>query len=328
MSPDKSGSPSHQQRSRADRQESVLAGRYVLAGRIGAGGLGVVFKAWDVQLSDWVALKFLSDRLSGDANAELCMASEATITAALSHPNICRSFGFASTDDGRPFIVMQYCEGTTLKRVLETGPLSVGDAVAIAAQVADGVAYLHRRKVVHSDIKPANVMVTPDGVKLIDFGLSTAPVSPRRPLPGSATPGTPAYMAPEQSKGLAADARSDMWALGVVLFEMLTGRTPFKGSYAEAMSYAVRHDPVPALRAARAPIPTALARLVLQLLEKNPEKRYADACSLARELRRLKTLSTGIGPRAPGRRHDHDWHNDLPLSGDRAVGYRGHGCRV
>jgi serine/threonine-protein kinase len=297
---------------------------------IGNGGLGVVFKAWDLQSSEWVALKFLSDRLRGDPNAELCLAAEATITSAFRHPNVCGSFGFASTNDGRPFIVMQYCEGTTLKRVLEAGPLAVGDAVAIAAQIADGVAYLHRRKVVHSDIKPANIMVMPDGVKLIDFGLSTAPVSKRRALPGSATPGTPAYMAPEQSRGLAPDTRSDMWALGVVLFEMLTGQTPFKGSYSEAIWYSVRHDPVPTLRVpgTHIPIPTALVRLVRQLLDKNPEKRYADACSLARELRRLKTRSSRFGPHAPGRRHDHDWHNDLPLPGDRAVGYRGDGCCV
>jgi serine/threonine protein kinase len=314
------------QREGADRLAGTRIGHYEIVAILGTGGMGMVFKAWDLRLSRWVALKFLSSRLRRDVIAQECLASEARIASALHHRNICTIHDFDSTDDGDRFIVMAYCDGQTLKRLLEAGALTARQAVTFAVQIADALAYLHGRGVVHGDVKPANVMVTAHGLKLLDFGLATAPSSPRCALRGSPTPGTAAYMAPEQARGHQGDARSDLWALGVVLFEMLTGRVPFNGPYAEAVSYAIRHDPLPRMRGTGTHISTALERFVCRLLAKNPKNRYPTAPALACELRTI--LSTATASEESGRRLRHDWHDNFPLPSHVTVGYRRDGHRV
>jgi serine/threonine protein kinase len=274
----------------------LLAGtrisHYEIVAAVGGGGMGVVYKARDLKLGRSVALKFLPRQFHRDDMARQRLIAEARIASALDHRNICTIHNIDWTADGQLFIVMAYYEGKTLKQRLEEGVLPIAQALNVAGQIADGLAYLHGRTIVHCDIKPSNVMVTDDGIKILDFGLAHAPNAPQCALPGSTTPGTAVYMAPEQARGQQGDARSDIWALGVVLFEMLTGRVPFAGAYPEAISYAIRHDSPAAMRVAETSIPAAVERLVLQLLEKNPDRRYQNASELASQLRALEMQLT------------------------------------
>src|SRR6185369_10033145 len=209
--------------------------------------MGVVYKARDVKLGRAVALKFLPPQWSHDDSAKQRFVREAQAASATHHRNICVIHNIEETADGRLFIVMAYYEGETLKQKLERGPLPVADALEIAAEIAEGLAKAHAQGVVHRDVKPGNLMITDDGVKVLDFGLAKFADSLQLTMAGS-TVGTVAYMSPEQARGEEADARSDVWALGVVLYEMLTGGVPFKGSYPEATFHAIKNEPVPPLR--------------------------------------------------------------------------------
>src|SRR5688500_14608432 len=203
--------------------------------------MGVVYAARDTKLGRRVALMFLPQQWSHDEGAKQRFIREAQAASATHHPNICIVHDIDSADDGQLFIVMGYCEGPTLKQRLESGPLPIDEALDIATQVADGLAKAHGQGVVHRDIKPGNVILTEDGVRIVDFGLATFVDALQLTAQGS-TIGTAAYMSPEQVRGEQADARADVWALGVVLYEMLTGHVPFRGAYAEAIGYAIRHD--------------------------------------------------------------------------------------
>src|SRR5262249_40883225 len=198
--------------------------------------MGVVYSARDTKLGRLVALKFLPPQWSHDEAAKQRVSREAQAASATNHRNICVIHDIDQTEDGQLFIVMAYYEGQTLKQKLESGPQPVAEALDIAAEVAEGLAKAHGQGVVHRDIKPANLMVTEDGVKILDFGLAKFADALQLTLPGS-TVGTIAYMSPEQARGEEADPRSDIWALGIVMFEMLTGETPFKGAYPEAIFY-------------------------------------------------------------------------------------------
>jgi serine/threonine protein kinase len=259
---------------------------------LGVGAMGVVYKAWDVEYRRLVALKFLGAAFEADPAAQLWLAAEARLASSLIHRNICTVHGFEVTADRRPFIVLEYCDGVTLQRLLRSGPMPIARALDVATQLADALAYLHHRGITHGDIKPGNVMVPADRIKLLDFGLATArSARPPRPL-ASPTRGTLAYMAPELFRGEAASSRSDLWALGVVLFEMLAGKKPFPGLYREAISYAVRHEPLPRIRAQAAAVPAAIERIVMRLLDKDPRRRYLSAAAVARDLRALTPTAT------------------------------------
>lgn len=271
--------------------------RFELADVLGTGAMGVVYKAWDREHRRSVALKFLGRSFAADPAARLWLAAEGRLASTLSHRNICRVHGVEMTADGRPFMVMECCEGATLQRLLRGGLMPIAHALDIAAQLADALAYLRYQGVTHGDIKPGNVIVTADGVKLLDFGLALARGARPRRMPTPATRGTLAYMAPEQFRGQAASPKSDLWALGVVLFEMLTGTKPFPGLYREAISYAVRHQPMPRLRTQVPAISAALEGLVGQLLQKDPRRRCPSAAALAYDLRALTPIA------APARLH-------------------------
>jgi Tfp pilus assembly protein PilF len=275
---------------------------YEIVAKLGGGGMGVVYQARDTRLGRLVALKFLPQQWSHDENAKQRFVREAQAASATDHAHICTVHDIGSTDDGQLFIVMAYYDGQTLKQKLEAGGsrpetagagLEVDEALRIAGQIAEGLAKAHAQAVVHRDIKPGNLMLTEDGVKILDFGLAKFADSLQLTIAGS-TLGTVAYMSPEQSRGEEADARSDIWAVGVVLYEMLTGELPFKGAYPEAVSYAIRNDQPAPLVGRKPEITPEIERLVFRLLEKDPAARYQNAREVARDVRLLQGFSVPL----------------------------------
>ncbi len=254
--------------------------------QLGAGGMGVVYLAEDLRLGRRVALKFLPPQaLPGDEELAR-FRREARTAASLSHPNVCTIFEI-DEHDGRPFIAMELVEGRTLAALIAEGPLPLARALDIAVQVADGLIAAHARGIVHRDLKPANVMVTGAGLaKIMDFGLACAGEGTRLTREGS-TLGTVAYMAPEQARGEAVDRRADLWALGALIYEMLTGRRPFRGEHDPAVVYAILHEEPEPPTALRTGVPLELERIVLKALCKRPEDRYQHADDLRADLRRL-----------------------------------------
>ena len=205
---------------------------YKITEKLGEGGMGVVYKAEDIKLKRPVALKFLAPHLLRDDEGRKRFIREAQAAAALDHPNICTVYEIAEVN-GRTFIVMAFLEGEGLDKKIEGGPLTLKDALDIAIQTAQGLQAAHEKKIVHRDVKSANVMVTEEGqVRVMDFGLAQLADRTRLTETGARL-GTPAYMSPEQTRGEPVDQRTDIWSLGVVLYEMVTGQLPFKGDVEE-----------------------------------------------------------------------------------------------
>ena len=260
---------------------------------IGAGGMGVVYRAEDTRLGRDVALKFLLPYHSLDAGAKTRFLREAHLIAALDHPNLCTVYEAGTDDNARFFIAMALYPGETLKaRMTRDGPMPAGEAIEIAKQIAEGLRCAHEAGIVHRDLKPGNVILLPDRtVKILDFGLAKA--QDQSLSESGARFGTVSYMSPEQIRGEVADARSDLWALGVVLYEMLIGRKPFGGEQDIAIAHAILHDaPVP-LIVHRRDLPAALEDLVLRLLQMDPTRRYATASQLVSELASVDTAAEG-----------------------------------
>ena len=257
--------------------------RYELRDVIGSGGMAVVHRAWDAALGRAVALKFLPAHLVGDAHARERFRVEAQAAAALDHPNICTIHEIGETDDGRLFIAMPCYEGETVRDRLRRGPLPAAEAIALARQAADGLAKAHERGIVHRDVKPANLMVTVDGVvKILDFGI--AKLSDVTLTRTGAQPGTLPYMSPEQLGEGTVDARTDVWSLGVVLYEMLAGARPFGGDSGASLRERIL-DAEPRwaeLREAR--VPDALEGVLRAALAKRVDERYASMRELALDL--------------------------------------------
>ena len=268
-------------------------GQYQILARIGGGGMGVVYSARAARLGRIVALKFLPPQWSHDASAKDRFVREAQAASATNHPNICTIHDIETADDGQLFIVMAYYDGETLKKRLESGPLPIEEALDVATQVADGLAKAHAQSVVHRDIKPGNLILTEDGVRILDFGLATFADALKLTAENAAL-GTVAYMSPEQVRGQLADARTDVWAAGAVLYETLTGHPPFRGSHAEAIGYAVRNEQPTPIRAERPEVAEEVEQLVFRALHKEPSVRYASGRELARALRQVRGLSVPL----------------------------------
>lgn len=260
---------------------------YKILEKIGAGGMGEVYLAEDTKLGRKVALKFLPAELSRDSQASRRFTREARAASALEHPNICSVHSIESTRDGRMFICMSYCEGESLKDVIARGPVSAEEAVKIAVKIAEGLAAAHKADVVHRDVKPANIIVNENrGVKIIDFGLAKLAGASRVTKDG-ATVGTIGYKSPEQVRGDDVDGRADIWSLGMVLFEMLTGESAFGGEFGQATVQSILNEAPRQVTDLSREVPAALGRIVDRCLQKNPDDRYGTARELADDLDRV-----------------------------------------
>jgi serine/threonine protein kinase/Tol biopolymer transport system component len=282
-------------------------GHYRVLDYLGGGGMGVVYKAEDLRLARTLALKFLPPELTRDPEAKARFLQEARAASSLDHPNICTIHEVGETDDGRLFLAMPCYDGQTLRQKLAAGRLSIDEATDVAAQIARGLAKAHKSGIVHRDIKPANLIVTDDGVvKILDFGLAKLAGAAAITRTGSSI-GTPAYMSPEQARGGEVDPRTDLWSLGVVLYEMVAGKKPFGGEQEQAILYALLNEEPKPLSAHRPEVPAELERIVSGLLQKNPADRYPTVEAALADLKALRnepvtaTVRSHVGP-AVGRR--------------------------
>jgi pimeloyl-ACP methyl ester carboxylesterase/tRNA A-37 threonylcarbamoyl transferase component Bud32 len=268
--------------------------QYEIVERLGGGGMGVVYKARDRRLQRLVALKFLPPSVSEEPESRSRFLQEAKAIATLDHPNLCSLFDVADAAEGQLIIVMPFYEGETLKQKIARGPLPLASALDYAVQIAAGLAHAHSAGVVHRDIKPANVIVTSgERVKILDFGIAKVAAAQAKLTRTGAVLGTLTYMSPEQAGGERVDHRSDLWSLGVVLYEMLAGRPPFTGESLEALFHAILWRKPERVTALRPEVPVGLDALVHRLLEKDPADRYEDARALTAE---LEALSADVIP--------------------------------
>ncbi|MFH1221361.1 MAG: protein kinase [Candidatus Eisenbacteria bacterium] len=267
---------------------SIIAGRYRITQEVGKGGMGVVYKGEDIKLKRAVALKFLPWWLTRDDAAKERFIHEAQAASVLDHSNICTIYEIDETKDGQMFIAMAYCEGEVLKKTLERGPLNVGLALDIGIQVAAGLAEAHEAGMIHRDIKPANIMVNERGhVKIVDFGLAKLAGQTRLTVAGTVV-GTVAYMSPEQARGEEVDLRTDIWSLGVVMYEMLAGGIPFRGENDQAIIHSILNDKPEHPTKISEGLPADLERVVLRCLNKDPRERYESAADLWADLNLIR----------------------------------------
>ena len=283
---------------------------YHITEKLGEGGMGVVYKAEDTKLERTVALKFLAGHLLNDEEAKARFLREAKAAAGIHHPNICPVYEISEAE-GRTFLSMAFIEGEPLEAHIERGPLALKEALDIGRQIAEGLEAAHEKGVVHRDIKPANVMVDAKGrATIMDFGLAHLTEASRL-TKADQTMGTVAYMSPEQAQGMEVDNRSDIWALGVVLYEMVRGQRPFQGEYDQALLFEIVHQEPEPLTGVRTGVPIELELLVVKCLAKDAQDRYGHADEIAKDLRtlaeKLKSgrstiLRTGIdlGDQRPG----------------------------
>lgn len=239
--------------------------------RIGQGGMGDVYKAEDTKLNNIVALKFLPQELSRDEEAKQRFLNEARAARQLEHPNICTIYDIDETEEGQIFISMPFYEGGTLEEKIENGPLSVDEVIEIVTKIAEALSKAHKEGIIHRDIKPSNIMFTLDGaVKIVDFGL--AKVAGAKMTRTGATMGTLAYMAPEQIRGEQVDHRADIWALGVIFYEMLTGKHPFQAENEQGMFFKILNEPLK--KEQLKDLPPLLAKVITKALNKEAKDRH------------------------------------------------------
>ena len=284
--------------------EGESVSHYRILEKIGEGGMGVVYKAEDTKLGRTVALKFLAANLVSDDEGRRRFLREAKAAASLDHPNICTVHEIDEVD-GNTFIAMAFLDGRELADEIKAGPLKIERLLDIAVQAAQGLAEAHGKGVSHRDIKPANVMLTSGGRAVVtDFGLAQWSVSDSRITKEGTTLGTVAYMSPQQAEGVKVDHRTDIWSLGVVLYEMVTGRLPFRGDYEQVIVYSLLNEQPEAITGVRSGVPMELERIVNKCLEKSPDERYQRVEELLvdlRAVRRQLTSDTGLASRGSRR---------------------------
>ncbi len=260
-----------------------LAGKYKIIDVVGKGGMGIVYKAEDIKLRRNVALKFLPPELTKDKEAKERFLLEAQAAAALSHPNIC-TIHEINEEEGESFIAMEYIDGQSLKARIEKEPIKIEEVLDTVIQVAEGLNEAHSKGIVHRDIKSANIMMTDKGqAKIMDFGLAKVKGGALLTREGT-TLGTVAYMSPEQARCEDVDHRSDIWSLGVVMYEMCSGRLPFVGDREASILYSVVHEEPKPLKTIKPDIPVELQQIINRALKKKPEARYSSASELLKDL--------------------------------------------
>jgi len=272
---------------------------YKIIEELGRGGMGVVYKAQDIKLKRTVALKFLSPQLSSDPETKERFIHEAQAASALDHPNICTIYEIGETSEGESYIAMAYYDGISLRDRITEGkslqsrgkPLhqsfSISETIHISRQIACGLARAHEEGIIHRDIKPANIIITPRGeVKILDFGLAKL-AGQANITKDTSTLGTVAYMSPEQAKGEKIDHRTDIWSLGVIMYELLCGERPFKGEYEQAVIYSILNENPTPLATYRSDVPPELDNIVSKAISKLPEVRYQRAEEIISNLDRI-----------------------------------------
>jgi len=270
---------------------ALVAGKYKIVEEVGRGGMGIVYKAEDLRLKRFVALKFLPPELTDTPEVKARFLVEAQAAAALSHSNICTIYEVGESE-GRSYIAMEYVEGETLRHRVRKGPLEPGEVVDIVSQVAAGLAEAHGKGIIHRDVKSANIMVTAKGrAKVMDFGL--AKLQGGSSLTRSRTTvGTVAYMSPEQARGERVDHRTDIWSLGVVLYELLSGRLPFRGDHDQTVIHTILHKEPESLTRLRPAVAPELEHIVFQALTKKAADRVGTRANGP-----APAVSGGQGPR-------------------------------
>jgi TolB-like protein/Tfp pilus assembly protein PilF len=257
---------------------------YKIIEELGRGGMGVVYRAEDTRLGRDVALKFLPGEFTSDAEAKARFVQEARAASALDHPNICTVYEIDETDDGRSFIAMAYYQGETLRSRINRGVIDIEDAADVGIGICRGLSMAHSKGIVHRDIKPSNILITDEGeAKIVDFGLAKLSTGKKLTRTGL-TMGTVSYMSPEHVSGKKVDHLTDIWSLGVVLYEMLTGLPPFTGEYQQSVMYAITHEEPKKLRSIRKDISPELERIVMKTLQKDKGSRYQSAEEIIRHL--------------------------------------------
>ncbi len=288
-----------------DPLPGAVVSHYRVLEQIGAGGMGVVYLAEDERLHRKVALKFITPSASQDQTARRRLLLEAQAASSLDHPNIATVYEVGDFHE-QLFIAMAYYSGETLKSRIEHGPLSVAECASIAGHIAEGLEAAHAAGVTHRDLKPANIFLTSSGqVKILDFGLAKVETDSRDTTSGltsvGTTLGTVSYMAPEQARGVPVDHRADVWALGVLIFEMFTGRLPFRGETASAILLALATEAAPSLRSLRPDAPPEFATLVDHALVKDPERRTLTAGDAVEVIAKYRDRTAAAVPSARSR---------------------------
>ncbi|MBN1825595.1 MAG: protein kinase [Candidatus Eisenbacteria bacterium] len=266
---------------------------YRILDKLGEGGMGVVYKAEDLRLQRTVALKFLSPKALGSDEERSRFIHEARAAAALQHPNICTVHEIDEVE-GKAFIAMAFIDGPSLHQRIARGPMTIDEVIDTASQLCQGLQEAHEKGIVHRDIKPANVMVDSKGrIAIMDFGLAKSAARSKL-TQESTTLGTVAYMSPEQARGEKVDRRSDIWSLGVVIYQMVTGLLPFRNDHETALVYAILNEYPEPLTALRTGVPMELERIVDKAMTKDREERYQHVDEMLVDLRRLRSGASRV----------------------------------
>src|ERR671919_2542315 len=279
---------------------TLIGDRFRLEEKVGSGGMSSVYRAYDPTLERHVAIKLMHRDISSDADQLERFRREARAVAQLSHPNVVTVID-AGEDDGAPFIVLEYVEGETLKdRIRRLGRLPVAEAVAYAVEIGRALAAAHQRSIVHRDVKPQNVLIDPEGsAKVTDFGIARTLEEEGLTADGRVL-GTTDYVSPEQALGHAVTGQSDLYSLGIVLFEMLTGQVPFRGESQVAVAMKHVREEIPDVQVRRPEVSAALASVVERATAKDLQRRYLDASSLIADLEDVLAIETARAGQVTG----------------------------